>query len=226
MKKQSDIWLDKEGDNYFRRNRDYMGNRKEICLHLFDLYNLKPQKVLDIGCANGFRLAMIHEKLGCDVCGVEPSIEAITDGEKRYPYIQFINGMAESFKSEDKYDLILLNFVFHWIDRQFLLEAVSNIDNHLKDGGFLLLGDFGTENFLKIPYHHLPNQEVYTYKQQYQKMFLSSGGYLEIAKITYNFDTSELTAEYDVNTMGTITLLKKTSQYMPMQRKQDDKPKK
>jgi len=213
MEKQSDIWFEKEGDNWFTRNKEYLGKKNDTALFVLDLYRIKPQKVLEIGCSNGFRLAAIHEKYGSVVSGVEPSVEALADGKKRYPHVKYIRGMAESFCSDEKYDLIIVNFVFHWIGRDALLKAVSNADSHLTEGGFLLLGDFGTENFLRRNYHHVKDKEMYTYKQRYQDMFVSSGSYREIARLTFNHDLNELSADTDSSNIGTMCLLKKIPLY-------------
>ena len=76
-----------------------------------------------------------------------------------------------------------------------------------------MLGDFGTESFLRRGYHHLPENEVHTYKQKYQDIFTATGTYREIAKIVYNHDTREISTDIDNDNMATISILKKQDIY-------------
>jgi len=121
--------------------------------------------------------------------------------------------MGESFKIREKADLVIVNFVFHWVDRKNLMKFITKIDELLAPGGFIILGDFGLENFVKRKYHHLPKAGVFTYKQQYQNIFTASGIYKEIAKICFNHDTGEISADIDNHNTGTISLLKKIELY-------------
>jgi hypothetical protein len=57
-----------------------------------ELYHLRPSSVLEIGAANGFRLAVISERYGARVVAVEPSVEAIVDGKARFPCVEFVGG--------------------------------------------------------------------------------------------------------------------------------------
>jgi SAM-dependent methyltransferase len=211
---QKDIWFKSEGDNWFERNKDYLGKKQDIILLLINFYNLKPETVVEIGCSNGYRLAALHERYGSKVIGVEPSEKAIEDGKERWHFIKFVKGMCETFELDESADLVIVNFVFHWISRDKLTICVAKIDEVLKEGGILILGDFGTENFIKRRYHHLPNENLFTYKQQYQNMFTSTGLYKEIAKIRFNHDTGEITADIDDSNIGTISLLRKSELYI------------
>lgn len=212
-KLQNDIWFHSEGDNWFTRNKNILETRKDLAGFMLDLYDIKPRRVLEIGCSNGYRLASFHKKYGCEVIGVEPSVKAIADGKAKWPFIKFIRGMCETFELKGHVDLVIVNFVFHWIARENLIKSIERIDSVLGKNGFLLIGDFGTENFIKRGYHHLQDEDVYTYKQQYQQMFISSGLYKELAKISFNHDIGNLSADIDNSNVGTVNLLKKMEMY-------------
>lgn len=203
------IWLESEGDKWFLRNKGYLGKDSDILLLLLELYSIKPKNVLEIGAANGYRLSKLHEKYKSDVIAVEPSQEAIKDGKKKYPFIKFIRSTCEDLNLPQKFDLVIVNFVFHWIYRENLYLCVEKIDKILEKEGHLIVGDFGTEYFFKRKYHHLKDANLYTWKGPYWELFTKSGQYLEIAKLRFNHDTHKITSYINFDNMGTVVLLKK-----------------
>lgn len=142
------FWSEFEGDNWFLRNKNFLGKGFDMPLFLLELYSIKPGKVLEIGAANGYRLAKIYERYNSDCTGVEPSQKAIEDGKSKYPFIKFIRSTCENSNLQKrKFDLIIVNFVFHWIYRENLYVCVQKIDDGLEKGGYLIIVDFGTEYF-------------------------------------------------------------------------------
>ena len=136
---------------------------------------LPVDMVLEIGAANGARLAKISERFEARAVAVEPSAEAIQDGRVRFPDVKFVKAKASAIPLQEMFDLIIINFVLHWVDRRNLLRSMAEIDRLLKDGGYLIIGDFLPSNLTKVRYHHVKNQEIYTYKQNYAATFLASG---------------------------------------------------
>lgn len=195
---QDNIFSEFEGNRWFERNREALEQfdpQKDLPLRIMELYSLRPQSVLEIGGANGFRLAAIRERYAtARLAVVEASKEAIQDGKSRYPFIDFSHGVASAISLEEIFDLIIVNFVFHWVDRASLLRSVAEIDRLLEDGGFLIIGDFFPSNQLRVPYHHLPGQKVYTYKQNYAAPFLASGLYRMVCCLTGEHSKKELVA--------------------------------
>jgi SAM-dependent methyltransferase len=208
------FWTEFEGDNWFLRNKNFLGKGFDMPLFLMELYLIKPGNVLEVGAANGYRLAKIHEVYNSDVTGIEPSRNAIEDGISKYPFIRFIRSTCECFDLQEKFDLIIVNFVFHWIYRENLYVCVNKIDQNLKEGGYLILGDFGPEYFFKRKYHHLKDANFYTWKMSYWELFTRSGKYLEIAKLRFNHDTHKLSPDINIDNMGTTVLLKKQDLYI------------
>jgi SAM-dependent methyltransferase len=98
--------------------------------------------------------------------------------------VEFVRGLAHSIPLRDPFDLIIVNFVLHWTDRANLLRSVAEVDRLLVDGGFLIIGDFHPSNFVKVRYHHLAAERVFTYKQDYAATFLSSGLYHGVCLLT------------------------------------------
>ena len=79
--------------------------------------------------------------------------------------------------------------------------------------GFLIIGDFFPINRLKVPYHHLPNQQVYTYKQNYAAIFLTSGLYQLVCLLTGEHCSRTLVADVsEMERIGTFLLQKNLSE--------------
>lgn len=193
---QDQIFAAFEGDKWFERNKNALERfdpEADFPLKLMQLYRLRPRSVLEIGASNGFRLAAISDRYGSRVVAVEPSVKAILDGKARFPCVEFVRGGAQAIPLQEFFDLIIVNFVFHWIDRANLLRSVAEIDRLLLDGGFLIIGDFYPLNLIKVQYHHLAEQEVYTYKQNYAAVFVASGLYHPAGLITGDHSARTLT---------------------------------
>lgn len=191
---QDKVFLNGEGDAYFERNRHALcGNwSSDWPLRLINEYHLKPQRVLEVGCMNGWRLAAINATLGCHCLGIDPSPKALEDGIQRFPNVQFRIGRAGLLFGvwDLTFDLIIVHYVLHWVDRRELLISIKEIDRALVDGGYLILGDFAPDYPCKVPYKH--RDGIWTYKlPRYQDLFLATGLYQELACITYNHDTHE-----------------------------------
>jgi len=200
---QDEIFRQSEGDRWFARNRAALGGfdaGADLPLRLLALYDLRPQSVIEIGAANGFRLAAIERWSGARCVAVEPSADAIRDGKASFPALTFVRGSATAVPVKESFDLVIVNFVFHWIDRALLLASVAEVDRLVKDGGFLVIGDFQPANFMRARYHHLTDREVYTYKQDYPALFQRAGLYHAVAMLSAGHATKALdprVAEHD-----------------------------
>jgi len=211
---QDKIFYKKEGDEWFNRNKDYISRNKcdkDFPIRIIEMLGLKPEKTLEIGASNGYRLAEISKKLEKGkYVAVEPSKIAIEDGKKKYPFIDFRRGLMYNLPMEDeKFDLVIVNFVFHWVEREHLLRSVAEIDRVLNNGGYLIIGDFLPDVPTKVKYHHLPDKGVYTYKQDYANIFISSEQYNLILRHTFDHDSNAVSSEVDSNSRGVCSCLKK-----------------
>ena len=184
---QDNAFTRSEGDRWFARNRTALSDcnaAADLPLRLLDLYDLRPERVVEIGAANGFRLAAIQARTGAAVVAVEPSAEAVRNGKASFPRVGFVRGTASSVPLRESFDLVIVNFVFHWIDRASLLSVVAEVDRLVREEGYLLIGDFQPSNQLRVRYHHLADDQLFTYKQNYAATFLASGLYHPVALLT------------------------------------------
>ena len=192
---QAKVFAESEGDRWFQRNKGGLDPRDlkgDMPLRLMTLYSLRPTTVLEIGASNGYRLAAIAERFGARAIAVEPSLEAIRDGRSRFPNLEFIRATADAIPLREPVDLIIVNFVFHWLDRSKLLSAVAEIDRLLVDNSYLILGDFLPANRTRVRYHHRSDLRMYTYKQNYADVFLASGLYETVGMLAGGHGSADL----------------------------------
>lgn len=186
--RQGPLFVRSESDRYFERNQSAYAQidpDRDLPLRVLDLYGLTPRSVLDVGAANGVRLAALCRRTGARGVALEPSWNALMDGKARFPNISFTRGVADRLPFADgSFDLVAISYVLHWIDRGRLLAAATELDRVLQDRGVLLLVDFHPSNLTRVPYHHVASGEVYTFKQNYGALFVATGLYHEIAHLT------------------------------------------
>lgn len=214
MSYQEDKFLAGEGDQWFLRNKSLMDDgsmlKKDPPLSIIEKYNLKPLSILEIGCSNGYRLAELKKRFNCRCVGIEPSVKAIEEGKKLFPEIEFIQGTLDNLPTDEKFDLVIINYVLHWISRDILIKALSELDRVVKDGGHLVLGDFLPDFPCKNKYHHLPEDNVFTYKTDYSKILLSSGLYTLVATMTYEHSSRDSDANLNSQNRGVCSLMRKS----------------
>lgn len=183
MINQDDLFKESEGDDYFQRRKNSNWSDEEriaedLPLSLIKRNKLKIKNAAEVGAYNGFRLAHLVQNYNCKAVAFEPSQKAVKDGKERYPHIIFHRNTASKLDAADgAFDTVIVSFVFHWIDRKMLLRSVSEIDRILADEGHLVISDFLVSYPQRCRYHHLPQQEVWTYKQKYEDIFISTNCY-------------------------------------------------
>lgn len=191
---QDNLFASGEGDNWYRRNQGALSKDDKIDWPLFILDLIGDKEaivtVVELGCSNGFRLNRLKQLHvpNARCVGIDASREAVASGLQLYPDIELYQGVLADPPVNGQFDLVIVNYVLHWIDRSTLARSICSIDSFVKDGGLLLLGDFFPDYQQRRRYHHLPNESVFTYKQDYSGIFTSLGLYKELARFTYNHD--------------------------------------
>lgn len=183
---QKEKFLKGEGDSWFVRNRNYIGkNRDNLIPDMLKSIEISPKIVLEIGCGNGYWLNELREEYGCSCFGIDPSEQAIQDGNNNYSNITLIQGTADSLPFDDHYfDTVIFGFCLYLCDRRDLFKIACEADRVLKTEGVLIITDFYPNFPFKNKYSH--QDGIYSYKMDYGRMFSWNPDYTEIAKVVYS----------------------------------------
>ncbi|MFG0250103.1 MAG: class I SAM-dependent methyltransferase [Phycisphaeraceae bacterium JB051] len=190
---QDKVFSGGEGNAYFARNkhRDMMTKHDWPCHLLSEVAIEKPvESVLELGCMDGYRLERLRSVYPqARMVGIDASSEAIASGQQKYPNVELHAGVLADPPVQGQFDIVIVNFVFHWVDRQTLCQSIASVDGLLRDGGLLVLGDFDPNHKQKTPYHHRQDVELYTFKQDYANTFISLGIYHPLIRVSFDHDT-------------------------------------
>lgn len=179
--RQGEIFLQEEGNRWFQRTIGSYAGLEELIrgdrvLHALAQLDLKPERTLEIGCSNGWRLAEIHKAVGGGCHGLEPSLAAIEDGRKRFPAVDFRQGTADNLPYEDSFaDLVICGFFLYVSDRRDLFRIAAEVDRVLADGGSLVILDFVTPAPMRNEYKH--REGISSFKMDYPRMFTWNPAY-------------------------------------------------
>ena len=181
MADQADIFSSGEGDAWFARNRlgqaAYDPERDPLG-RFIAAAGLAPRSILDLGCSAGVRLSAWCQHYGAIGAGIDPAEAAIADARRRDPQQTWLVGTLDRHPPLTRtFDLVIVSFVLHWVDRRLLLASLAGIDAAVATGGHVLIADFSTDFPVRREYHHLAGQGVYTYKNDYPAMLLATGLY-------------------------------------------------
>ncbi len=187
------VWENGAGDDWFRRNKDSLGNRDLVEPVLNSIKGFAPQSILEVGAANGWRLKQLRDKYGCKITGIDPSPEAIAAGADDGIHIDL--GTADNLPYENEsFDLIIFGFCLCFISPEDWFDIVRESNRVLKNGGLLLIYDFvGTKFFkrrmMKIMQDSvLEERPLYLYNFNWSTLWLVYPSYTEAV---YLFDLNK-----------------------------------
>jgi SAM-dependent methyltransferase len=171
--KQADIFAESEGDAWLERNRALVG--RDPVSEAIDHLGLKPERVLEIGCANGWRLAALRGKFNCEVHGVEPSMQGCIEAAQRRIPVWRIT--AESLPAgNETYDVVIYGFVLYLTDPIDWLKIAAEGDRVLKNGGYLIIHDFA-EPARPFARRYSHRDDLLAYHMRFSALWLSHPGY-------------------------------------------------
>ncbi len=186
MTRQGEVFLATEGDAYTARNAVHNAQYQigtDIVAQCIEAADIKPRTILDYGCSTGERLEALCYRHLAEGIGCDPSMAAIDAARNRKnpDILWFHRGLP--LKASRPIDLIITSYVWHWIDRDSLIEAMLAVDEQLVRGGHLVINDFYSE--ADVPYAHTPG--VMTYKRLYPEMFMATGLYQPVLHRKYPY---------------------------------------
>lgn len=212
---QKKAFMNYEGDAWFKRNESYIHNydpQKDAIISLLLKYQTQPKNILEIGCSSGYRLNALKQIFPhAQIHGIDPSIKAIEYGKSIYANIKLNVGTIDDLNafSNQEFDLIIVGFVFYVVDRNILLKSIAEIDRILLDKNLLIITDFYSEKPSRRVYQHINDIEAFSYKQNYESIFLATHLYHLLSKDCFDHKTSLNNVDNDFQESYSISLLKK-----------------
>ena len=182
---QEDIFIKHEADAFYNRNVSTISvpvsKNHNVIKSIKNIKVPKSASFIDLGGGSGVVSATI-KKIQPTWNGtvLDPSKKSIKLGSKLFSGIKFIKGSLTQKKDMPKktFDLAIISLVFCWLDRSLLSQAIANVDNLVKPGGYIIINDYCTPFPRANSYHH--KEGLFTYKQDYALPFLSLNTYTEI----------------------------------------------
>lgn len=188
---QTQTFAGGEGDAWFARNQSH--------LEAYDLEHdpvacaihaagIAPKRILDLGCSSGTRLSALCRRHAAHGTGIEPSVSAVALAQARDPRLTWHVGTLDAHPTlPERFDLVIVSFVLHWIDRRRLLASLAALDAAVAEGGCVVIADFFPDFPQRREYHHLAGQEVFTYKNDYPAMLIATGLYRPLVRQTLRY---------------------------------------
>ena len=141
-------WFDSDYYHILYKHRDYSEARNFIDKIVEYLDLKKGSKILDLACGIG-RHSIYLEKIGFDVIGTDKSTNNIKKAKKNEnDKLKFIQ-MEMINDTNRKYDGIFNLFTsFGYVNHDYNLETIKNIERQLKDDGTVIV-DFMNTLFVK-----------------------------------------------------------------------------
>ena len=165
---QGAAFLDGEAAAWFERNKYFADPESDPILRLLEDSGLKPSRVLEVGCSNGWRLAAIRARYGCRTDGIDP-----LKTSNEYVYRGTADDLGLWYVGT--FDLVIYGFCLYLVDREDLFRIVTEGDRVLKDGGHLIIWDFSSKVPHCRPYKH--REGLFSYKMDYANLWLANPAY-------------------------------------------------
>jgi ubiquinone/menaquinone biosynthesis C-methylase UbiE len=182
--KQAQAFLNGEADAWIERNRAGFGRHDPVSEAIAEI-KLQPTRILEIGCANGWRVERLKERFPtCSVRGIDPSSRVPSSPSATRGTADDLAAFAAA-----EFDLLIYGFCLYLCDREDLFKIAAEADRVLRDGGHIVIHDFAVpaEPFARI-YEHRAG--ILSYHMDYAKLWLAHPWYRTVACRLFEDDES------------------------------------
>lgn len=167
--KQAQAFMAGEGRAWLKRNIDKLTGENDPVLEAIDKYGLAPHDVLEVGCANGWRLKILEEKWGCNVFGIDPCIKT------HWPN-KLMKGTARKLPCPNStFDTVIYGWCLYLADPDDYFKIAMEGDRVLADRGLIIVYDFHADYPYKTPYKH--KEGLFSHHYDFAKLWLSHPAY-------------------------------------------------
>jgi len=200
-------FLEKEADNYYKRNMCDKSDISNNILYKTIKENLsldKKKNIIEIGCAHASKLIELNKKYPNNkFYGLDPSKLAINNLKKNKIHGHI--GTADHIPYDDNFfDIIIYGFSLYLCDDDLLFKISSECFRCLKPAGVIIIEDFITKKPIYKKYKYL--KFIKSRKMNYISMFAWHPKISCIKKIKYLHPNSKIRLENYV----TVCVLKKS----------------
>ena len=181
--KQSEAFFAGEGDAWLKRNINKIPPDHDPVQDAIERLGIKPTSVLEVGCANGWRLEQLVELYGCKCWGIDPALR-FPHGPygSKHKFIRTQATALNAFFSEGQFDLLIYGFCLYLCDPEDYFRIAMEGDRVLQEGGYLIVHDFYSSEPKRVPYHH--KDGLYSHKMDFRTLWYWHPHYLSIADCT------------------------------------------
>lgn len=192
MKNQDNFYYNYESDAFFDRWQNKNTKFKKLRPHTkktvdFISHHIDCDSIsiLEIGCFIGDKLNYFKETFNCKVHGIEPSKKACSYAKKKYNLklenCTFRKSKFNNFNNKGKkFDLIILEDVLNWIDRNYIIHCIALVDHLIKNDGFIFIREYSPSfSYSNFNHHHPTSYNIKSYKHRngYSSLFTNFGMY-------------------------------------------------
>jgi SAM-dependent methyltransferase len=186
---QTERFLHGAGDDYYMRNRNDFGQKeKDPVLSILKATEIKPTSILEIGCANGWRLMKLKGLYNCHVRGIDPSTMAIQEGSKDLGGDLQV-GVAQHIPFDaNSFDLVIFGYFMFLCEPNSWFQIMAEANRVLADKGHIAHYDYISARPLVWEYApakaSIREKECRAWVYDHAKMWLSHPGYFAVAEGT------------------------------------------
>lgn len=166
-----------DGVGYLGHGKAYNGWMYRVRMHIFNKYIKKIDisnelSVLDIGSGTGFYIDRWKEFGAKEITGSDLTSVAVNKLAEKYKDVNFVEmDVSEASGSLDskKFDAVsAFDILFHIVDDTKFKQAIRNINNLLKSGGYFILSDNFIHSQTNRTVHHV-NRSLKDYTEILEK---------------------------------------------------------
>jgi ubiquinone/menaquinone biosynthesis C-methylase UbiE len=199
MRPQKEAFLASEGDAWLARNESALRAcdwaQDPVCSRIATLFPAGQRaRLLEIGCGEGSRLHYLSDTYAHQVCGVDPSQQAVARASERG--VPATRATADNLPFGDaSFDVVIFGFCLYLCDDGDLFQIAHEADRVLASPGWLMILDFDARAPVYRSYRHLAG--LYSRKMDYKSMYLWHPAYSLASYQKFSHGTQRWTDEPD-----------------------------
>lgn len=135
MNKQEEVWTSELGDKYSIENSDFPTNEllfqtKHIDETVYSVYSKifdeldRNYRILEVGCNVGHKLRRLQMMGFKNLYGLDANLSALALGEAQYEDIHFIHQDLSTWKTIEKFDIVMTNYMLIHVSPKFINETL------------------------------------------------------------------------------------------------------